>query len=65
MLCCAGKTSALEGLQPGTDKDVAAASQRQEHSRQGAGNRGGSQAGKILVRFLLMVFAKPEGSAGR
>lgn len=59
------KTSALQGLQPGTDKDVAAASQRQEHSRQGAGNMGESQAEKILVRFLFVVFAKPEGCAGR
>lgn len=41
VFCCAEKISALRGLKPGTDKDVAAASRlRQERSRQGAGNEG-------------------------
>lgn len=41
VFCCAEKISALRGFQPGTDKDVAAASRlRQERSRQGAANEG-------------------------
>lgn len=29
------------------------------------GMKGGSYAGKIVVRFLFIVYSKPEGSAGR
>lgn len=29
------------------------------------GMKGGSCAGKIVVRFLFVVYSKPEGSAGR
>lgn len=29
------------------------------------GMRGGSYAGKIVFRFLFIVYSKPEGSAGR